>query len=1621
MKVRKKTNQIYSSLNRSLNRRNSFIIFLLVILLFCQIIPSAFVSALEDEPPTSADEQVLFEIVDRREGAETLYLVTEALAEPAYTDEILNYSRVNRYGSPGKELNVGGGIVLKDLFNHLGIIMNPADCIEFISADGYNSAMLWGYLMAERYYYPNLPVSFPGNNGQAPPDAYADPVPVPAIIALNNDGTLMFGQQAPHEQTYDAFVKYLGYIEAVGVCGRIILTDAQAVAFDSITATDPADGAQVALGSEITLSWQHLGYSDGYVYFTTGDTPESTPDPDVTSSIYNFNTYNGSSGNLFKPVVKTDDDLSRTFTIKTIVLGKRRLPSEITVFTYSIEGRGPQERSASDIAKLGEIVGGVAQIIGTTLAMEYRLDGWTEWFPCSEGTTSAAAGSYYVRYRETNEYLASPVTGSITVTAATKLPQEAPDDLAGQRPQGNEPGRITGTTTAMQYRAENASDDDWQTCDDGFTEAAIGQYYVRYAETAAHYTSLSVGITVGKALQDAPDGLTGIKPGSAEENGRICETTVAMEYSGDEDNWIECGDGFTEVSPGTYYVRYKETANNEASAAVAVVVPVCTPISDDVVLTVYDGETLVKSFTRAELDELGLTTVAVYSGYNTYPTYEDYYGVQGYSVIDILATAGFTSLSSNTAITFRDGGSTPFTATLTWGQIAGSRYYYSFDGIKGDEVPVILDETLRLYFGQTAATEQIRDAYVNGVVSISTGSDAGTWGIPAANPVSGSTVSSGDLIRLAIPDCSGNAKIYYTLDGSDPTMDSPIYNRIGDDWLNSHGLTENPPIIVQGGSNVFTVKAYIMGLGRDDGEVATFTYNLPQQQQERSAEDLTKLAAVTGGEGQIIATTTEMEYRLDGETEWTPCTEGTTLAAAGACYIRYAESNSYFASEAAGPIIVTATVKQIQTAPDNLTAVRLQTDDGKGRIVSTTTAMEYTEVDSGNDWLPCDEEYTEVTPGQYHVRYAETDSHYASPEATVTVGKMQQNPPAGLTGQMPASASVPSGRINGTTAAMQYSDDLTNWFNCGEVFTAATPKQYYIRYMETATREASSAVSVSVPVYSSGGGGDNPPPAEDKTVFTVYNGAILAKGFTQAEINALPKVTNNYSTYNTYPTYSANNNIAGVEVMLLLAEAGLYPSGGREITFYGSDGFNATLKADDLTVPRYFFSRSGVRGNQVPAVVSFGSESSTRLYFGQVAAQEQTNQAFVNNLDRIVVGGQASRLGTPIADPEPGSRVKKGGLIRLSLPGGSGDAKLYYTLDGSSPTVESFMYNKIAERWFDNQSITENQPIIAPADWEFTVTARLIGLGMDDGDEVAFTYNPGISPPKNLDTDNKEDSGLAPEGAAVVEKDATNQGDAPSVSYSAEELKESIQEAASEEGVGVLELNILTVDTATSVEVSVPAQSIKEMIDAGLQALIVSSPLGAHSYDLAALQSIYAQGGEEELTFYTGKANPAGLNEAMQEAVGDNILYQIEIYSGGKSIENFGRGEVTTRLKYDLSPDQSAYGVKVWRLAEDGTLTDIQCEYDSVRGYVQFTRNSHSFYMIGYDAATAAAALEQANNPFIDVSEEDWFYGAVCFVNEQGIMTGTSREPKLFSPDMFLTRAMLVSIIYRLQGSGIRN
>ena len=131
-----------------------------------------------------------------------------------------------------------------------------------------------------------------------------------------------------------------------------------------------------------------------------------------------------------------------------------------------------------------------------------------------------------------------------------------------------------------------------------------------------------------------------------------------------------------------------------------------------------------------------------------------------------------------------------------------------------------------LMLGQRAVTEQTGPLfvkYVNQIEVLTT--SPGRWAAPTAKP-SGGTVPAGTKVELHSPNDDID-KVYYTIDGSTPTLDSPMFNWIAKRWWSSRGeeaLAEiNRPIEL---TKDTTIKAVTIGPGKYNSDVVEFTYKV---------------------------------------------------------------------------------------------------------------------------------------------------------------------------------------------------------------------------------------------------------------------------------------------------------------------------------------------------------------------------------------------------------------------------------------------------------------------------------------------------------------------------------------------------------------------------------------------------------------------------------------------------------------------------------------------------------------------------------------------------------------------------------------------------------------------------
>ena len=229
------------------------------------------------------------------------------------------------------------------------------------------------------------------------------------------------------------------------------------------------------------------------------------------------------------------------------------------------------------------------------------------------------------------------------------------------------------------------------------------------------------------------------------------------------------------------------------------------------------------------LSELAAQTDAVYSAVysviNNWPTVSSY-AAEGVKISSILERAGVLDTAQTITVGSEDG----YRASFTREQLLeAEQYCFPHCGKNGEgAVPVepvlafnwkqggdstedVKPDAPCLIVGQTDYAQHNNPVFVEGVTYIEISDETQQWTPPFIWPEQ-TVYQEGDRIKLQ-HDAYSNVKIYYTLDGSEPTVYSAMYNP------STYQPELNEPIEVKGD---MTIRAFVSGYGKADSETVEF-------------------------------------------------------------------------------------------------------------------------------------------------------------------------------------------------------------------------------------------------------------------------------------------------------------------------------------------------------------------------------------------------------------------------------------------------------------------------------------------------------------------------------------------------------------------------------------------------------------------------------------------------------------------------------------------------------------------------------------------------------------------------------------------------------------------------------
>lgn len=214
--------------------------------------------------------------------------------------------------------------------------------------------------------------------------------------------------------------------------------------------------------------------------------------------------------------------------------------------------------------------------------------------------------------------------------------------------------------------------------------------------------------------------------------------------------------------------------------------------------------------------------------------------------------------------------------------------------------------------------------------------------------------------------------------------------------------------------------------------------------------------------------------------------------------------------------------------------------------------------------------------------------------------------------------------------------------------------------------------------------------------------------------------------------------------------------------------------------------------------------------------------------------------------------------------------------------------------------------------------------------------------------------------------------------------------------------------------VNLPTQSVTEMGKETNAALVIQSKLGVVAIPSEAVRSISDQAKKNTISIQIGKKSVEDVKEKLGEETPKNAeILEVTVLSGDQPISTFGGHELTIQLPANAKLHKEGETYQVIVISGDGTISHISGLCEKVGRKLMVTvKTSHLSTFILTDAHPEAP---KPSISFVDVPENHWAREAIQFVYDGGLMTGTGENT--FSPESTTSRGMIVTILYRMEGS----
>ncbi len=188
------------------------------------------------------------------------------------------------------------------------------------------------------------------------------------------------------------------------------------------------------------------------------------------------------------------------------------------------------------------------------------------------------------------------------------------------------------------------------------------------------------------------------------------------------------------------------------------------------------------------------------------------------------------------------------------------------------------------------------------------------------------------------------------------------------------------------------------------------------------------------------------------------------------------------------------------------------------------------------------------------------------------------------------------------------------------------------------------------------------------------------------------------------------------------------------------------------------------------------------------------------------------------------------------------------------------------------------------------------------------------------------------------------------VAYIPDEIMEEavgilLAEAAKQNTAPKLLVNVISTDESLRPKAQFSGEALNELTKQSGAMFEVKSSAGSVLFDAKATDKMLLEANGEELTIVLAIADE--LTNEQKASIGTSTAYEVSVLTkSGKTISDFGEGQITISLKYALQANEKAENVKVYKVFESGESSERDTTYVQLSELAIFTTNTLSVYMV---------------------------------------------------------------------------